>query len=154
MVASGLVPRCTRVVVPVDLRTDWTTALAGAGFDASSPTAWIAEGLLQYLTEDEKKRLLDTVHSRSAPGSRFAFDHMDTSADDRESVAGTLEQIRSMGAEFVATAADPAGWLAAHSWTTAVDRVPELAVAYGRPLPDFMDPAAANATALCTAALS
>lgn len=151
--AEGVVPRCTRVVVPVDLRTDWTTALAAAGFDASAPTAWVAEGLLQYLDEQDKKRLLDTVSELSAPGSRFAFDHMDASADDREVVADTLAKIRSMGAEFVATAADPAGWLAAHGWTTTVDRIPELAVAYGRPLPDFMDPAAANATALCTAAL-
>jgi O-methyltransferase involved in polyketide biosynthesis len=110
-------------------------------------------GLLQYLDEQDKKRLIDTVSELSAPGSRFAFDHMDASADDREVVAETLAKIRSMGAEFVATAADPAGWLAAHGWTTTVDRIPELAVAYGRPLPDFMDPAAANATALCTAAL-
>lgn len=150
---TGLVSRCTRVVVPVDLRTDWVVPLTAAGFDAALPTVWIAEGLLQYLGEADRKLLLDVVHSQSAPGSRFAFDHMDASADDRASVVDTLERIRSMGAEFVATAADPLSWLAAHGWTSAVDRVPALAVAYGRPLPGFMDPAAANATALCTAAL-
>lgn len=152
--AVDLTARCSRVVVPIDLRDDWATALTSAGFSAASPTAWIAEGLLQYLPEEDKKRLLDTISGLSAPGSRFAFDHMDSSADDREVVADTLEQIRSMGAEFVATVADPAGWLTAHGWSVSVDRVPALAVAYGRPLPDFMDPAAANATALCTATLS
>jgi methyltransferase (TIGR00027 family) len=152
--AQGVVPSCARVVVPTDLRADWTTALTAAGFDPAAPTAWIAEGLLQYLSEEDKKRLLDTVAGLSAPGSRFAFDHMDASADDRELVVDALSRIRSMGAEFVATAADPAGWLAAHGWTATVDRVPELAEAHGRSLPGFMDPAAANATALCTAALS
>ncbi|MEV6241476.1 SAM-dependent methyltransferase [Lentzea sp. NPDC051838] len=149
----GLEAGCSRVVVPIDLRDDWATALVAAGFSSSSPTAWIAEGLLQYLSEPDKKRLLDTISGLSAPGSRFAFDHMDTSADDRESVADALDRIRSMGAEFVATVSDPAGWLTAHGWSVAVDRVPALAVEYGRPLPDFMDPAASNATALCTATL-
>ncbi len=147
----GVVAACSRVVVPVDLRDDWVTALTTAGFSPEQPTAWIAEGLLQYLGELDKKRLLDTIAGLSAPGSRFAFDHMDTSADDRASVADTLDRIRSMGAEFVATVADPAGWLTAHGWSVTVDRVPALAVVYGRPLPDFMDPAASNATALCTA---
>ncbi|MDX8037549.1 SAM-dependent methyltransferase [Lentzea sp. BCCO 10_0856] len=150
---TGLTTTCSRVVVPVDLRTDWTTALTAAGFSASSPTAWIAEGLLQYLTEADRRRLLDTISALSVPGSRFAFDHMDTSADDRESVVDTLARIRDMGAEFVATVDDPALWLAAHGWAVTTDRVPALAVTYGRPLPDFMDPAAANATALCTATL-
>lgn len=153
VVAEGLAPACSRVVVPVDLRGDWVSALAGAGFDSGLPTAWIAEGLLQYLSEEDKKLLLDTVHAQSAPGSRFAFDHMDTSADDREVVVEALDRIRSMGAEFVATVDDPAGWLTARGWTVTTDRVPALAVAYGRPLPDFMDPAAANATALCAAVL-
>jgi methyltransferase (TIGR00027 family) len=150
---AGVTAACTRVVVPVDLRDDWTAALSAAGFAADQPTSWVAEGLLQYLSEPDKRRLLDTISGLSTPGSRFAFDHMDTSADDREAVVDALEKIRSMGAEFVATVDDPAGWLTAHGWTVAVDRIPALAVAYGRPLPDFMDPAAANATALCTAAL-
>ncbi|MFS8101408.1 SAM-dependent methyltransferase [Lentzea alba] len=151
--AEGLVPACERVVVPIDLREDWAAALAERGFDPAVPTAWIAEGLLQYLSEEDKKRLLDTVHAQSAPGSRFAFDHMDASADDRASVVDTLERIRSMGTDLVATVDDPAGWLTAHGWSVATDHVPALAVGYGRPLPDFMDPAAANATALCTSTL-
>jgi methyltransferase (TIGR00027 family) len=151
---ADLAAACTRVVVPIDLRDDWPAALTAAGFSPELPTAWIAEGLLQYLTEPDEKRLLDAISALSAPGSRFAFDHMDTSADDREAVVDALDRIRSMGAEFVATVEDPALWLAAHGWTVSTDRVPALASAYGRPLPDFMDVAAANATALCTAALA
>ncbi|HEX8866148.1 MAG TPA: SAM-dependent methyltransferase, partial [Lentzea sp.] len=95
--ATAVVAACTRVVVPIDLRDDWPTALIGAGFSPALPTAWIAEGLLQYLGEPDKKRLLDTIAGLSAPGSRFAFDHMDASADHRASVADALDRIRSMG---------------------------------------------------------
>ncbi len=151
---AALVAACSRVVVPIDLRDGWPAALTAAGFSPERPTAWIAEGLLQYLTEPDKKRLLDAISALSEPGSRFAFDHMGTSADGREAVVDALARIRGMGAEFVATVDDPALWLAAHGWTVSTDRVPALAEAYGRPLPDFMDPAASNATALCTAELA
>ena len=56
---SGVVAACSRVVVPIDLRTDWASALLAAGFDTSVPTAWVAEGLLQYLSAEENDRLLD-----------------------------------------------------------------------------------------------
>jgi hypothetical protein len=46
LAAQGAVPRCERIKVPADLCTDWTAALAEAGFDRSTPAAWLAEGLL------------------------------------------------------------------------------------------------------------
>jgi len=151
--AQGVAPACSRVVVAADLRTDWAPMLLAAGFDAALPTTWVAEGLLQYLSTAENQQLLGAIRALSAPGSRFAFDHMDASARDREVVVDTLERIRSMGAEFEQSPDDPASWMAAHGWTTTTDRIPALAVAYGRPLPDFMDITAANATALRTATL-
>src|SRR6201987_2604827 len=45
----GAQPTCHRVGVAVDLRHDWPTALRQAGFDASAPSAWSAEGLLPFL---------------------------------------------------------------------------------------------------------
>src|SRR2546423_3666179 len=47
--SAGAVARCERIVVPVDLREDWTGPLTGAGFDRSAATACLAEGLLPYL---------------------------------------------------------------------------------------------------------
>lgn len=47
--ALGAVPTTERRTVAIDLRFDWPSALAEAGFDPSEPTAWIAEGLLGYL---------------------------------------------------------------------------------------------------------
>ena len=58
--------------VPIDLRRDWPAALRQSGFDASQPTAWIAEGLLAFLPADAQDRLFDEITDLSAPGSRVA----------------------------------------------------------------------------------
>jgi methyltransferase (TIGR00027 family) len=77
LAALGVVPTTHRRAVGIDLRQDWPTALQQAGFDASQPTAWIAEGLLLgYLPPDAQDRLLDNLTALSAPGSRFATESM------------------------------------------------------------------------------
>jgi methyltransferase (TIGR00027 family) len=76
LAALGAVPTTHRRAVGIDLRQDWPTALQQAGFDASQPTAWIAEGLLGYLPPDAQDRLLDNLAALSAPGSRFATESM------------------------------------------------------------------------------
>ena len=45
----GAEPTARLHTVAVDLRNDWPTALTDAGFDKTTPTAWIAEGLFGYL---------------------------------------------------------------------------------------------------------
>ena len=47
---------CERIVVPTDLTGDWARDLSDAGFDATRPTAWLAEGLLVYLTKTGGRR--------------------------------------------------------------------------------------------------
>jgi methyltransferase (TIGR00027 family) len=79
--------------VPIDLRQDWPAALRGAGFDATKPCAWTAEGLLPFLPADAQDRLLDDITALSVDGSRLATevavmsapadgDQMVDSADD------------------------------------------------------------------------
>ncbi|MEE6178292.1 class I SAM-dependent methyltransferase [Mycobacterium sp. 050134] len=68
----GAEPAAERRAVAVDLRDDWPNALRDNFFDASTPTVWIAEGLLPYLPPDAQDRLLDNITSLSAPGSRLA----------------------------------------------------------------------------------
>jgi methyltransferase (TIGR00027 family) len=68
----GAAPTTERRVVAIDLRDDWPAALRAAGFDATQPTAWSAEGLLGYLPPEAQDRLLDTITELSAPGSRLA----------------------------------------------------------------------------------
>src|SRR5258708_12099867 len=73
--AHGGVPRCERTTVPADVRENWTASLTHAGFSTTRPTAWLAEGLLLYLTADEAGHLLTGVSELSAPGSRLSFEH-------------------------------------------------------------------------------
>ena len=70
----GAEPACHRVAVPVDLRQDWPTALQQAGFDASAPGVWSAEGLTPYLPAAAQDLLLDRVHELTVTGSRVAVE--------------------------------------------------------------------------------
>ena len=82
----GAEPTAERRTVAIDLRDDWPTALRDSGFDATSPTAWIAEGLLPYLPPEAQDRLLDGITALSAPGSRLATENitdMSVFADER-----------------------------------------------------------------------
>ena len=72
----GAEPTANRRAVAVDLRDDWPKALVNNGFDASRPTAWIAEGLLIYLPPEAQDLLFDRIDALSAPGSRLATEHI------------------------------------------------------------------------------
>jgi methyltransferase (TIGR00027 family) len=72
----GAEPTAERRTVAIDLRDDWPTALRDNFFDATTPTAWIAEGLLPYLPPDAQNRLLDNITSLSATGSRLATENI------------------------------------------------------------------------------
>ncbi|MCX2934684.1 class I SAM-dependent methyltransferase [Mycobacterium sp. CVI_P3] len=73
---QGVSPTADRRAIGIDLREDWPTALQAKGFDATQPTAWIAEGLLIYLPPEAQDRLLDNITALSAPDSRFATEFM------------------------------------------------------------------------------
>jgi methyltransferase (TIGR00027 family) len=72
----GAVPGAEHRPVGIDLREDWPTALQRAGFDATQPTAWLAEGvLIGFLPPEAEVRLLDNVTALSSAGSTFAADY-------------------------------------------------------------------------------
>jgi methyltransferase (TIGR00027 family) len=68
----GAQPTADRRAVAIDLRDDWPAALKRAGFHPTQRTAWIAEGLLGYLTAEAQDRLLDQITALSVSGSRLA----------------------------------------------------------------------------------
>src|SRR5438270_4641004 len=78
----GAQPACNRVAVPVDLRQDWPTALRQAGFDASAPSAWSAEGLMPYLPAPAQELLFDRVQDLAAAGSRVAVEALGPTFSD------------------------------------------------------------------------
>ncbi|OJZ74706.1 SAM-dependent methyltransferase [Mycobacterium paraffinicum] len=72
----GAEPTAERRTVGIDLRDDWPKALCDNDFDMSTPTAWIAEGLLPYLPPQAQDRLLDSITALSARGSRLATENI------------------------------------------------------------------------------
>ncbi|MEU6430066.1 SAM-dependent methyltransferase [Microbispora sp. NPDC046973] len=130
------VPACERKAVPADLRASWTGELVAAGFDRAVPTAWLAEGLLLYLTADEASRLLTEVGELSTPGSRLAFEHGGI-ADP-----ALLARARGMPAmdEYASLwrggpGEDAPGWLSRHGWRPQIHDRAELAASCDRPIP-------------------
>ena len=62
--------------VPVDLSRDpLDDALDAAGHDAGTPTTWVWEGVVPYLTEAEVEATVEAVARRSAPGSGLVVNY-------------------------------------------------------------------------------
>ncbi len=136
LAAQHAVPQCERVVLPADLREDWPATLATAGFQPTRPTAWLAEGLLIYLSAEEAARLLTAVGELSAPGSQLAFEH-GTIAE-----SPLLAQARALPAMAQFTSLWKGGlgthapeWLTRHGWQAHTHDRATLAATYGRAVP-------------------
>jgi methyltransferase (TIGR00027 family) len=127
----GVQPSTSRREVPIDLREDWAAALVAAGFDASVPTAWLAEGLLMYLPADAQDRLFAQVTELSAPGSRVAAETVGVQAQDRRELM--RERFQQIAAQFGMQdaidvgdlmyhdedRADVTEWLNGHGWSAS-----------------------------------
>jgi methyltransferase (TIGR00027 family) len=130
-------PRCERVIVPTDLRGTFSPTLVADGFQQTAPTAWLAEGLLIYLSADETAGIFATVSELSPPGSQLAFEHGGMATDS------LLTQARTMPAMAEYTAlwqgglgTDAPSRLADHGWRVHTHDRAALAASYGRPDPD------------------
>ncbi|MFC4591210.1 SAM-dependent methyltransferase [Sphaerisporangium corydalis] len=130
-------PRChERIALPVDLRDDWPAALLAAGFDRAARTAWLAEGLLIYLTAGESARLLAAVGTLSAPGSRLSFEHFPGGDSTLVSRAGDMPAMEPYTAMWKGgPGGDVAGRLARDGWRPRFHDLATLAGSYGRDLP-------------------
>jgi methyltransferase (TIGR00027 family) len=140
-VLDGVAPRCARVPVVADLRDDWPATLTAAGLRADEPTAWIAEGLLIYLTDAENEELMARVAALSAPGSRLGLTLSGRSSPAQEAprtdgttTSSAPKPPAAAGMWRSDGPADPAAWLAGHGWDAAVYATGERAAAYGRPM--------------------
>ncbi|MGH3848753.1 MAG: SAM-dependent methyltransferase [Pseudonocardiaceae bacterium] len=132
--AAGVLPRCERHTVAADLAADWITALRAAGFQGGQHTAWLAEGLLNYLTDKDNNMLVSTVGRLSGSGSTLALEVIRASAIRDGPMAAIADRAANSGAPWRSGVDDPAGWLAGHGWRARVDNPFEVAVGYGRQL--------------------
>ena len=149
---DGATPSVSRyVAVPFDLRQDWPDALRDAGFDATVPTAWAAEGLLPYLPAAGQDLLFERINDLSAPGSRVAVESFGAGFFDPDYLAERREQMRRLREEageaddarpdvqdlwYVEDRTDLVGWLTEHNWEVSAVDARDLMTRYGRCNPD------------------
>ena len=150
-------PAAHYVAVPMDLRHDWPSALRANGFDPGTPTAWLAEGLLPYLSATDQDLLFERIDGLSAESSRLAVEAFGPDFFDAGNLARRRESLRA--AREAATAqglavpetealwyleprADVSQWLSDRGW--AVDAVGsrELMARYHRAVPAEAEDAA------------
>jgi methyltransferase (TIGR00027 family) len=141
LAGGGARARSGRHVVAADLREDWPTALCGAGFDPAQPAAWLAEGLLMYLSGEAKTGLLAAVQALSAPDSQVAIEHIPSLKADVESNATFREAAErtdfDVGVDVLwpdEQDHDPVARLRTSGWSVNVSPITEIAKQYGRAL--------------------
>jgi len=157
LAGSGAPARSARRPVAADLGGNWATPLRAAGFDPAAPAAWVAEGLLPYLEDEAKARLLAVVNALSAPGSEIAIEYTPTSLESMRAYSALHAAIDERGVDLDPAEIwrgehheDPVARLAGWGWTISVTPLADAAREYGRPLSDTL-PEAMLATVLITA---
>jgi methyltransferase (TIGR00027 family) len=144
MAEIGASPTADLRPVAVDLRDDWPAALRDAGFDATQPTAWSAEGLLVYLPPDAQDRLFDNISALSAPESQLATEyHPDGGASIGERARAMRDEWGDHGFDvniadlFYAGERTPvADYLTSHGWQVSTRTRPDMFKLYDRPFPE------------------
>ncbi|MBE9375598.1 SAM-dependent methyltransferase [Saccharopolyspora sp. HNM0983] len=154
----GATPTSEHHPIPIDLREDWATALTEGGFDATLPTAWLAEGLLLYLPADAEHTLLRTAHEFSAPGSRIAIENYSGPKPSITSSSPMQEVADSWGIDvdelFSGETRPEAGaTLTALGWELQRVPAPELARRFGRDVEEYFATLDGTRTEFLTAAL-
>jgi methyltransferase (TIGR00027 family) len=122
-----MISTCRRLVVVADLvDDDWQALLADTGWASTRATLWIVEGLLVYLTHNERTRLLKRLSSTSEIGSVLGA----TLSTRTDNLAHPLWH--------PADATDPVEWLSDCGWRAQVQTMAAASDAFGRPVsPEF-----------------
>lgn len=130
----GAVPTCDRRVVAVDLRTDWAPALLAAGYDPDLPTAWVDEGVIPYLSQEEATAVVATITRLSAPGSEFGT--VRANVDESQQRYRDLKRLVATGSDDRPTVRglgpQAQDWLERIGWRTDFRAWDENVKPYGR----------------------
>lgn len=141
-------PAAKYIPVPIDLREDWPRALRDAGFDATEPTAWAAEGLLPYLPASGQDLLFERIHQLSARGSRVGVESFGAGFFDPGYLASRREKLaeyrRQAGGQdsddgfdvadlwYTEERTEVTDWLTDHGWDVTSINAADLMDRYGR----------------------
>jgi len=154
----GAEPTADLRALPIDLRDDWPAALAQAGFDATRPSAWIAEGLLGFLPAEAQDRLLDNITALSTEGSSLITEIFWNSPDSVEIMRAAAQKWYENGLDaqiddlwYAGERNDVANYLNQLGWQAGRTPVRDLLADAGLPVPARNDDEGNNY--LCTATL-
>jgi methyltransferase (TIGR00027 family) len=131
-VLAGTQPRCHRVAIGIDLASDWPPALGSRGFDAAARTAWLVEGLTQYLDAAAVRTLFGRIDALSAPGSTLLFDVAGQSLLESPVTAPMLEMMARMGAPWRFGTDEPEALVEPLGWSATVTEPGVVGWQWGR----------------------
>jgi methyltransferase (TIGR00027 family) len=134
---EGARPVCQRIVVEANLSEEWSAPLLQAGFSPDERTAWLAEGILPYLTEEENDRVMSSIGRLSTFGSQLAFEHMKRDAQESVFFRDAAAALAELGESWQSLLGSPDAWLADYGWQGQVFDSADLASSYRRPSPAY-----------------
>ncbi|MDX1885702.1 class I SAM-dependent methyltransferase [Mycolicibacterium sp. 120270] len=137
---SGESPTAERREIAVDLRDDWRSALLDSGFDPSTPSAWLAEGLLIYLPAAAQQQLFTGIDELAAAGSRIAVEDATPMSEADLEQARAAERESGNEGQFFSLIyneqhAPAVEWFGNHGWRGERMRLADYIGEIGRPVP-------------------
>ncbi len=142
-------PGCRRTIVATDLRADWQRALLAAGFKSTERTAWVAEGVLPYLSNDDAHHLLVSVSELSSSGTTLALDQPCIPEDSLLARAQAMPVMEDVASMWQGGLDDNAIlWLRARGWAVEAIDGAALAAQYARGIGAFSNSDFLTATRL------
>lgn len=139
LASEGVQPACQRTVVEADLREEWSAPLLRAGFNPDEPSAFLAEGILIYLTDEENDQLLSRIGQLATFGSQLAFEHMKRDAQELMPFRLAADALAELGVSWRSFLEDPGRWLSRYGWQGRVFDPADVATRYGRPISSYTE---------------
>ena len=140
---QGVESNAERREVAIDLREDWPQALRDSGFDATEPSAWIAEGLLVYLPAAAQQQLFKGIDTLAAPGSYVGVedaaplppDAFEAAVEDERAARAKGDQRLFFQLTYNEQHAPAQQWFDDHGWVADPTPLAAYFRTVGRPVP-------------------
>ena len=138
ILSAGGKPGCERQTIAVDLTGSWWEALLKSGFDSQASSAWLLEGFLFYIPNENIVQILNEVTSLAAMGSWLGFDIINGVMLTSVMTRKWIDMQAAAGAPWIGTMDDPVAFLAAQGWEANLTQAGAEDANYGRwPFPNY-----------------
>lgn len=133
-ILADATPQSQHYAIPADLTQPWSHLLLEQGYQPTSPSVWLLEGLLMYLTEPQVRQLLTTISQLATADSYLGLDLVNVKSIEYEPYKGY----------FRSGFDEPEKLLAEYGWQAEVIQPGDQGADFGRytnklPPRDVMD---------------